>query len=520
MKLKITQPYLWLPVKKDAQSMRLHFWVEGKKIDEADICLGGADCDFYACREVEAYLGCEMVIDGADDSCLTAIFCHGERPQNVYPFRPQIHFAPPVGWHNDPNGLVYQEGCYQLYYQHNPYGTGWGNMQWGHSVSRDLIHWEHLPVAMRPDETGTVYSGCGMLDERDLTGHGEGAMLFYYTAAGGRNEWSRSAGNKFTQRLAWTADGGRTLVRDDRFVMEHIAGENRDPKIFYHEESGAYVMALYLDGNEFALYRSQDLLHWEETQRMEYPGMWECPDLFRLPVEDGDGESRWIFWSADGYYLTGSFDGYRFQPDSEVIKGYATPLPYAAQTYSNTGARVISVAWLRMKNTRGNYCGLMSMPCELSLKRRPEGPRIAFAPVRELQSAAGAEEALPEGCRMQRISLDNQAAMIRLEWKKPGRGQTRVRIRDVEMVADFTVGTLDFVRTADGANLSHVTLAQAENYAVELLIDQEVLEFFAEDKTVYGALELGENVLGAQVELDSEIPVDRCVYRRFPRDDR
>lgn len=519
MVLKITKPYLWLPVKKDAQSVRLHFWVDGKKIDEADICLGGADCDFYAYRETEEYLGKELVIDGADDALLAAVFCYGERPQNVYPFRPQIHFAPPVGWHNDPNGLVCADGLYHLYYQYNPYGTGWGNMQWGHSVSRDLVHWEHLPVAMRPDETGTVYSGCGLLDERALTGHGKGVMLFYYTAAGGRNEWSRSAGNRFTQRLAWTADGGRTLVRDERFLMEHIAGENRDPKIFYHQESGAYVMVLYLDGNEFAVYRSEDLLHWEETQRMEYPGMWECPDLFALPAGDGGEERRWVFWSADGYYLTGSFDGYRFCPDGGVQKGYATPLPYAAQTYSNTGERVISVAWLRMKNTRGNYCGLMGIPCELSLRRRPDGLRLAFEPVRELWDAAEPEVFLPKGCKMQRIPLQNQAAALRLVWKVPGRGQTRVRVRDVEMTADFGAGTLEFARTADGARLSHVTLARAEEYRVELLIDQEVLEFFAEDGTVYGALELGENVLGDRVELDSELPVDCFGYRRFQKNE-
>ena len=249
----------------------------------------------------------------------------GSHVDTFYSDRPALHFTAETGWINDPNGLVYADGVYHLYYQWNPFGTEWGNMHWGHAVSRDLITWEHRPVALMPDEFGTVYSGCGWQDHEGVAGFGKDALLFYYTAAGGSNQWSTDQGNKHTQRLAISTDGGETLQKVGT-VIEHIKGENRDPKIFWHAESGAYIMVLYLDGTEFAIFRSADLLHWQESQRFSAERMWECPGLFALPVEDRPGEKKWVFWSADGYYRIGDFDGYAFHPETEVLTGYDTKL--------------------------------------------------------------------------------------------------------------------------------------------------------------------------------------------------
>ena len=155
-------------------------------------------------------------------------------------------------------------------------------MHWGHAVSKDMIRWEHCPVVLKPDETGTAYSGCAIQDKNNLAGFGKDALLYYYTAAGGRNEWSRSRGNLFTQRLAYSLDNGQTLKVSDKFKIEHIVNENRDPKVFYHEPTKAYIQVLYLDENEFVLYRSEDLLEWKEIQRLDFHGMWECLSLIHI----------------------------------------------------------------------------------------------------------------------------------------------------------------------------------------------------------------------------------------------
>lgn len=344
MILNVEKPYIWLPVSKNAPERKLHFYIEGKKIQEIDIHLGKTDCEFYGCWDASAFLGKDLQVEGADKELLEGIFCYGKPYDNVYPYRPKLHAAPATGWHNDPNGMVYADGFYHLYYQWNPYGSMWGNMQWGHVKSKDLYHWEQEGLAIAPDETGTVYSGCGIQDKDNLTGYGEGTLLYFYTAAGGRNQWSVDAGNLFTQRLAYSTDGGKTLQRSEKFCMPHIVNENRDPKVFYHKESKAFIMVLYLDGYDFAVYRSTDLLNWEETQRISEPGMWECPDLLELEVKNAPGEKRWVFWSADGYYMTGEFDGYKFKPDGCRKSGYSSVLPYAAQTFSGVDDRVISMA--------------------------------------------------------------------------------------------------------------------------------------------------------------------------------
>ena len=496
MKIKITEPYIWLPVDNRREEKKLHFYIDGKKIEEIDIRLGGTDCDFYACCDVSPYLNktLEIVGHGAEHM-LDGIFCWHQKPQHVYPFRPQLHFAPEVGWHNDPNGLIYANGVYHLYYQWNPYGVGWGNMHWGHGVSRDMIRWEHCPAVLKPDETGTAYSGCAIQDKKNLAGFGKDALLYYYTAAGGRNEWSRSAGNLFTQRLAYSLDNGQTLTTSDKFKMEHIVNENRDPKVFYHEPTNAYIQVLYLDENEFALYRSEDLLEWKETQRLDFHGMWECPDLFELKVINEDNEKKWVFWSADGYYVIGDFDGYTFKAESSVQNAYSSKLPYAAQSFSGIEGRVVNTAWLRLKNVRGHYCGLMSIPTELALKKTDKSYRMCFRPVRELESYRGKENSLETDPEVIQLNLQGRPVQIDFSWDAPEEGRTKAVIQNIEMTADFNSGCLRFQDRNTGEEISYITLRKGEKTTLSLIIDQEVIEFFGNDGTIYGMAETEENVL-------------------------
>ena len=157
-------------------------------------------------------------------------------------------------------------------------------MHWGSASSRDLLHWEAGDIALFPDRDGTMFSGSGWRDDENAAGFGPGALLFYYTCAGGTQApWSRDG--VFTQRLAVSVDGGRTLEKQPGLLLPNLVHDNRDPKVFRHEASGAYIMTLYLAGNDYAIFRSPDLIHWEQTQQLTLPEAWECPDLFPLTVE-------------------------------------------------------------------------------------------------------------------------------------------------------------------------------------------------------------------------------------------
>ncbi len=500
----ILEPYLWMPVNKKNPVVKLHFYCNNSKFQEVDIQLGGTDGDFYTTMDVSKYLGQDIEIKGEiPEDMFYNIFCCKEEVQNIYPFRPKIHFAPEIGWHNDPNGLVYADGVYHLYYQWNPYGVIWGNMHWGHAVSKDLLTWEHRPMVMEPDQYGTIYSGCGWQDKENAAGFGKNTLLFFYTASGGCNQWSVDAGNQHTQRLAISTDGGETLQRIDGTILPHIAGGNRDPKIFYHKESAAYIMVLFLDDYEFAVFRSADLLHWEETQRFSAEKMRECPDLFELSVDNAAGEKKWVFWSADGYYLVGSFDGYHFTSESEVLCAYSTGLAYAAQTYAGVEDRIISVAWLRLENDRGNYRGLMSVPTELSLLKTDNGYKLHFHLTKEFLACRQLCGKLEKGGKFFETGLKGLPAEIIINWKAQETGYTKLLIGDTVVTVNFDKSSIEFVNPQIYSEAIVVPFDQKESLSLDFIMDQEVIEFFGNDGVICGAVETEENLLRKKFVMES-----------------
>ena len=311
------------------------------------------------------------------------------------PLRPQFHFTAERNWLNDPNGLVFYEGEYHLFFQHNPLGNEWGNMTWGHAVSDDLVHWRQLPNALEPDALGTIFSGSAVVDWHNTAGFQTGedpALVAIYTAAGGTSPQSQGA--KFTQCLAYSNDRGRTWTKyAGNPVLPHVAGENRDPKVVWHEPSRQWVMALYLDGADFALFGSPDLKAWTRLSDISVPGSIECPDIFELPIEGRPGESRWIFWVANNVYLVGAFDGRTFTPEGEPQRFEHGANCFAAQTFSDIPAndgRRIQIAWMR----GGVYPAMpfnqqMSFPSTLTLHATPDGPRLRRLPVKEIESLRG-----------------------------------------------------------------------------------------------------------------------------------
>jgi fructan beta-fructosidase len=281
-----------------------------------------------------------------------------------------------------------------MFFQHNPSGIDWGNMTWGHATSPDLVHWTQGPNAIHPDAMGTIYSGSAVVDRTNTTGFQSGqdkALVAIYACAGDTSPESK--GKPYTQCLAYSQDAGKTWQKyAQNPVIPQIAPGNRDPKVIWFEPKQEWVMALFLENNDYALLTSADMKHWKEVQRFTFPGVGECPDFFEIPVEGG-GQTKWVFVSASGQYLVGAFDGTKFIPEQKALPMDVGPNYYAVQTYSDIpkrDGRRIQIAWMN----GGKYPGMpfnqqMSFPCRLTLHETGNGFRIHRNPVREIQSLHG-----------------------------------------------------------------------------------------------------------------------------------
>jgi fructan beta-fructosidase len=324
---------------------------------------------------------------------ITLFSVQANKPVKIFNelLRPQFHFTPEINWMNDPNGLVYYKGEYHLFYQHNPFGNEWGFMHWGHAVSKDLVHWEHLPIALFPDndskdkEIGTAFSGCGLVDKNNLTGLQKGeekTILLFYTS------------QKYGQRLAYSNDKGRTWIKYEKnpVIAFDENDDARDPKVIWHEASKQFVMVLYRKPNNddklkgISFYTSKNLIDWKLKSHL--PGFFECPDLVELPVNHRIDDQKWVLFDGDGSYLIGTFDGEKFIAESPKIPGDYGSNYYATQTWSNipeTDGRAIQIAWMRGgQYPKMPFNGQMTFPCEISLKKFAEGIRLVREPVKEI----------------------------------------------------------------------------------------------------------------------------------------
>ena len=473
------KPYLWFPVKKgNPLKLVTAFDAENRENKLLELQVPWPtpeqEPDFWAAVSVKEMEGKTLLLFGDfPEEYLSCIRQEETRP-SPQPQRPFVHLSPECGWMNDPNGIFYdrETGLYHCYYQYHPFGIEWGPMYWGHGVSRDLLRWEDRDIALFPDETGTMFSGCAFPDEKGDAGFGPGAVLFYYTAAGGENPWSY--GESFTQRLAVSRDHGETLQKKC-LVLKHIAGENRDPMVFWHEASNAYCMVLYLEENTFAVFRSRELLHFEETQRLELPKAWECPALFPLPVEGEEGE-KWLFWSADGFYFVGNFDGFTFRQEEPRRKAYLNSIPYAAQYFSGLAGRTVQMTWLRLPNAGGNRTGMMAIPAELSLVRSGGALLLRTKPAANLEKSMFQRLSAPEmgtaSCMLEDSPillegcLAGEEGFLRLEKD----GETLLSLNRKELLE----GT--FLFGAENMEIPKECRLLAAESSYQLIVDRGVLE--------------------------------------------
>jgi fructan beta-fructosidase len=307
--------------------------------------------------------------------------------------RPQFHVTSVKDWINDPNGMVYFEGEYHLFFQRDPTAiNGSAYKSWAHSIGTDLVHWKQLDDAISPDELGSMWSGSGVVDwhntSRLQTGD-EPTLVLIYTAAGGMLDESKD--KPFTQCIAFSNDRGRTWTKyEGNPVVQHIEGGNRDPKVVWHEPTRRWIMSLYLDGDRFALLASPDLQEWTRLQEVRVPGSSECPDFFEIPVEGEPGVTRWVFWTANNAHLVGTFDGQKFVAEGEPQRSDAGDCYYAAQTFSDIpkeDGRRVQIAWMRGDAYPGMpFNQQLGLPTVLTLHREKEGLRLRRLPVRELET--------------------------------------------------------------------------------------------------------------------------------------
>ena len=371
----------------NAQKKRLYFYDGSKLVYDLVVALDYDAPDYHFPVNMERFNGKTLRIECDKDIELCIELSDEAELDYSGKYRPLAHFTSKRGWLNDPNGLVYIDGKYLMYYQHNPVATTWENMHWGSAVSTDLIHWQENGDVMFPDENGTVFSGSAIVDKHNVTGLKKGkseVVLFFYTCAGSTSETAK--GKPFTQNLAYSTDGGKTLICYEKPLIEQISEGNRDPKIIYFEQDNSYIMALFLEAHEFALFKSYNLFDWEEIQRISLPDDAECPDFYPLRVE-GEDEEKWVFSAASDRYYIGSFDGYKFRPESEQLRINYGNSSYAAQSWSDTpSGRRIRTAFATVIIPGMPFGSCMNIPQEMFLCRINQQLRLCAKPVDEIKS--------------------------------------------------------------------------------------------------------------------------------------
>lgn len=324
-------------------------------------------------------------------------------------YRPQFHFSPPTGWMNDPNGLVYHNGVYHLFYQYYPDDIIWGPMHWGHATSTDLLYWKHQGIKLFPDEHGYIFSGSAVVDHHNTSGLGSVespplVAVFTYHDAKGANEGQL---DYQTQGIAFSNDNGGTWTKyEGNPVLENPGLKDfRDPKVRWHEPSGTWIMSLAV-GDHISFYGSTNLIQWSKLSEFgkdkgAHGGVWECPDLFPMTVE-GTGEIKWVLLvsiNAGGpnggtatQYFTGSFDGISFVPDDTKIRWIDSGADnYAGVTFDNVpGNRKVFIGWMSnwayaQQTPTLPWRSAMTLPREITLVKGGDGYYLRNLPVRAFE---------------------------------------------------------------------------------------------------------------------------------------
>jgi sucrose-6-phosphate hydrolase SacC (GH32 family) len=476
----------------------IHLHIDGKIVRELQVSLAISEPDFWVFFDVSEFKGKKITLRITEDNeAFNKIYQADSFPgeENLYKehLRPQFHFSTRRGWNNDPNGLVYHDGEYHLFYQHNPFGWIYGsdaNKAWGHAISKDLIHWKELPDAIHPDNLGGIYSGSAIVDKLNTTGFqsgGDKPIVCIYTSAGGKTPWSE--GKPFTQSIAYSNDRGRTFAKyNGNPVQEEIETMNRDPKVIWHDPTNQWVIVLYLENNVMGFFTTKDLKSWQLQSRYERDFLHECPELFQLSVDGNQKNMKWILYAANGRYDIGQFDGKKFIPESKGIEFNYGNCFYASQTFNNVpeeDGRRIQMAWGISPMPGMPFNQQMLFPVELTLRTTEDGLRMFAQPIDEIKKIYSKnwiyqEKVIGEGHHsIMEENVDYGLYDISVEFEIGSAERFGLLIKNIQITYDINEQKLycqeryALLKPMDG------------KIKLRILVDRTTLEIFANDGRIY-----------------------------------
>jgi fructan beta-fructosidase len=438
---------------------------------------------------------------------LVSTFCRAQSYDE--PFRPRFHFSPHEKWMNDPNGLVYFNGTYHLFFQHYPNDIVWGPMHWGHATSKDLVHWQQQPIALYPDSLGYIFSGSAVVDSANTSGFGRAGkipLVAIFTHHDPKGE--KNGSNTFqNQSLAYSLDGGATWTKyaGNPVLKNPGITDFRDPSVAWHAKEKKWVMSLATK-DRISFYSSPDLKHWSKESEFgqhlgAHGGVWECPDLFTLKEKD---RTWWVLLVSNNpggpnggsgtQYFIGDWDGQRFTPaDTSTRWIDYGPDDYAGITFNNTGGRRIFLGWMSNweyanQVPTATWRNAMTLPRDLSLRRLNNKLYLASRPAKETSGLYNLHLSnIPAG---QSFSLHFSNAAgdeLVIGYDKPANQYYIDRSK---------AGHTDF-HPGFGGRYTAPRLSTAKNSTLTIIMDASSAELFADDGlTVMTAVFFTDHPLG------------------------
>ena len=513
---QIQSSYLLIPVEEKAPEIKISVSTSNAAIQSTfDVHLAVNKVDYWVSFDVKkwngqkltlSYLGVKEAFWGIKEVKQSDKFDFEYNEK----YRPQFHFSPEHGWMNDPNGMVYLDGEYHLFYQYNPYGNMWGNMHWGHAVSTDLISWTYLPTVLTPDSLGAIFSGSAVIDVNNTAGFGENAMIAIYTSAGKMQQ----------QSIAYSTDKGRTFTKYAKNPVLPNPGitDFRDPKVSWNEAAKQWIMALATK-QTVTFFGSPNLKDWTKLSEFgegigSHAAVWECPDLFPMTYQ---GKTKWVLivslnpggpngGSATQYFI-GDFDGKTFKPD-------ALPYPlwldygrdnYAGVTFSNipkTDNRRIFMGWMSNWDYANNvptkaFRSAMTVARELTITNNGKHLILNSYPVREFNNLKDIVSEKPN------LQVDKEATLTELLKDNDGSYEIEMTIKPenaevfgfsmnnsknetLKFNLDNTTGFVSINRKKSGqtdfndcfAMGMNAPLIKKDVYRIRLLVDKASAELF------------------------------------------
>lgn len=547
--VKVTsgQRFVLLPIQESADEMKITVLSAAKFVETLDVHLAKDTVDYFVPLDLSATHGRKVILDilpinrsigrdNTNDLCWTTLQTSDEfRWKDTEYYRPKHHYSPKYGWMNDPNGMFYKDGEWHLYFQYNPYACIWGNMTWGHAVSTDLVHWTQKDNAILPDGLGTIFSGSCIIDKNNDAGFGKDAIIAMYT----------SAAENQTQSLAYSLDGGNTFEKyEDNPVIISDVIDFRDPKMFFCEKTNDWKVVLAV-GQHVEFYSSKNLKDWKYESSFgqlygNHNGVWECPDLVKLPFEGGYKYVLLLninpggpFGGSATQYFVGEYDGHTFVCDDECTvtrwMDYGKD-HYAAVTFSNApDNRVIAMAWMSnwqyaQKVPSRQFRSSCSVARELSLQRKGKEVILVSKPVEEFKAIRGEKKSFVAPVSELPLFHNPQDAYeIELSFVAPKSGAVKMTLGNskaefVEMRYDTHTRMFVMKREFSGIvkfskQFPATTYAPTKlsgKMSLRLIVDKTSLEAFGDDFAMTNLVFPSEqyNVL----TIDSPVKVDVNVY--------